>query len=63
MFAMNRLPQFNHAVFNHSTFNTASSHGFFISVQSTEPGFDEKKVSAFFETLGGKNIEVVEEDA
>jgi len=62
MFAVNGLPRLYHAIFNHSKFHTASSHGFFLSVDSKEPKFDSEKVTAFLEKLGGLHIEVVKED-
>lgn len=60
MFILNKLPQWYHATFRHSTFHKASSHGFFLSIEAKDPLFSEEKAIEFLRNLGGTQIEVVE---
>ncbi len=61
MLALNGLPRFNHPVFNSDRFAEATDDGFFITVESGDPLFDANDTRSFFESLGGKNIEILEE--
>jgi hypothetical protein len=60
MFALNRLPQLYHSVFNYKRFAIASSHGFFVSVESDDAHYSEVDTTRLLEKLGGKHIETVE---
>ncbi len=55
MFALNRLPKHYHRVFEHSRIHTASSHGFFASIDTD----DEQKTVAFLKNIGGQSVEVI----
>jgi len=61
MLALNGLPRFNHPVFNSEKFARASDDSFFISIEKSDPKFDTEKVKSFFESIGGTDIEVLEE--
>lgn len=62
MFGLNKLPRLNHPLFNHSTFHKVCDDGFFLSVESTDPKFDQQKTVQFLEGIGGKNVELLEEN-
>ena len=61
MLALNKLPMLYHAVFKHSRFHLASSHKFFVSVDSRDAHFDVAGTSEFLRELGGTNLEVVKD--
>lgn len=61
MFALNKLPEFYHPFFKSNNFRKATSHGFFIGIESHDPQFDQAKVETFLKGLGGDSIEVIEE--
>lgn len=63
MFGLNKLPRLNHPLFNHSTFHRASDDRFYLSIESADPKFDQSSVVAFLESIGGQNVELVEEEA
>lgn len=60
MMALNRLPRYNHPVFLSERFSRFGDNGFFISIESGDPDFDLQKTRTFLESIGGKNLEVVE---
>ena len=62
MFALNKLPQFYNIVFNHSTFYKASCDGFFLSIDSRDPQFNEDACENKLRELGGTNIEIVKDE-
>jgi len=61
MLALNGLPRFNHPVFNSEKFARASDDSFFISIEKSDPKFNTEKVKTFLESIGGTDIEVLEE--
>ncbi len=60
MLKINGLPRFYHPVFYSDNFKKFSDDGFFVSVESDDPAFDIDKTKAFMDSVGGKNIEVLE---
>jgi hypothetical protein len=58
--AFNRLPRFNHPVFSSKNFERVTDDGFFVSIESTDPKFDIGKTREFLESIGGRNVEVLE---
>jgi hypothetical protein len=61
MFMMNGLPQPYHPVFNNPRFAAkASSDGFFLVVESTDPKYDAQKTKAFLAGLGAREVVEVE---
>ena len=62
MFALNRLPRHHHPIFNHSTIHRVSNDRFFLSIEATDPKFDRTQTVNFLRDVGGKNVELVNED-
>jgi hypothetical protein len=62
MFALNGLPMPYHPVFNVPRFaRAASTDGFFLAIEATDPKFDWTATRAFLESLGAREINDVEE--
>jgi hypothetical protein len=62
MFGLNKLPRLNHPLFRHKTFHRASDDRFYLSVEASDPKFDQTKIVEFLESIGGKNVELLEEE-
>ena len=63
MIGLNKLPRLNHPLFNHSTFHRASDDRFYLSIEAADPKFDQTTIVSFLESIGGKNVELVSEEA
>ncbi|MFC1483741.1 DUF3341 domain-containing protein [Candidatus Neomarinimicrobiota bacterium] len=63
MLSLSRLPQLHHPLFNSENFHRFSRDAFFISVESSDPLFDEKKICELLTSLGGTNLELIEEES
>jgi hypothetical protein len=61
MFGLNKLPRLHHPIFKHSTIGRASDDRFFLSIEAVDPKFDSAETKRFLESLGGKNVEVLED--
>ena len=61
MLVLNGLPRFHHPLFRSARFRRTTSDGFFISVEASDPLFHPIRTRAFLESLGGRNIETVED--
>lgn len=61
MLAMNGLPELYHSVFHSERFNRASDDRFFISIESTDPNYDETKTRALLEEAGADHVEFIAE--
>lgn len=59
MLAINKLPQLYHKLFYFKQFAKVTDDGFFVSVESDDPKFDEVELKKILESIGGKNVEVV----
>lgn len=59
MLIANRLPQLYHAVFHSERFTRVTDDGFFLSVEASDPRYDEDKTRQMLESVGGINIEVL----
>ncbi len=57
------LPQFSHAVFSGKRFRRATSDGFFISIESADPKFDESATPKLIESFGATAVEVYRQSA
>ncbi len=60
MLALNGLPRLFHPVFYSDRFARVTDDGFFISLESEDPQFDTEKATAFLESIGGKNVEILQ---
>jgi len=60
MFALNRLPQHYHPLFNSKRFERATDDRFFISIEVADPKFSDDGTEKFLEELGATHIETVE---
>jgi hypothetical protein len=61
MFGLNKLPRLHHPIFSHKTFWRVTDDRFFLSIEATDPKFDSVQTVRFLESLGGKNVAVVED--
>ena len=61
MFALNKLPQPYHPVFNVPRFAMASRNRFFLCIESTDKQFDIERTKAFLDTLGAYEVTTVAE--
>jgi hypothetical protein len=60
-FALCKLPMHWHPLFTSKAFEAASNDGFFISVESWDPKFDERETSALLERAGAVHVETVKQ--
>ncbi len=56
-----QLPRFNHPLFNSRQFNRVTDDGFFIAIEARDGKFSTGETMDLLESLGGRNIELVEE--
>lgn len=56
------LPRLNHPLFTSKRFAKFSDDGFFVSIEARDPKFSQEATKSFLEKIGGKNIELVEDD-
>jgi hypothetical protein len=61
MFALNRLPRHYHPIFRHSTIHRVSDDRFFLSIEARDPKFDRSGTAEFLASIGGTNVELLEE--
>jgi hypothetical protein len=61
MFGLNKLPRLHHPIFAHSTIGRVTDDRFFLSIEATDPKFDRQSTAKFLESIGGQNIEVLED--
>jgi hypothetical protein len=54
------LPRLFHPVDEHPTFKRSTQVGFMMTVEAADPKFDPDATRAFLESLGGRNVAVVE---
>ncbi len=62
MLALNRLPMLFHPLFTSQAFGSATDDGFFISIESWDPKYDEAATSALLREAGALAVEVVENE-
>lgn len=60
MFALNKLPQFYHPVFNYSNIGRATDDRYLLVVDAGDPRFDIERTPELLRHLGAANVEVVE---
>ena len=61
MLAFNRLPQLFHPLHPSRRFKRATDDRFFISVEAADPLFDRERTRALLVSLGGSEVEEVED--
>lgn len=61
LFGLCRLPQPYHPLFTHDRFLRHSDDGFFVSIEASDPRWDETKLRAVLTKAGGKEITVIRE--
>jgi hypothetical protein len=60
--AMMKLPRLHHPLFNSQNFLRFSDDKFFLCIEARDPKFSLEKTKAFLRTLGGQNIELIQDD-
>lgn len=63
MMFLNKIPRFNHPVFYSDKFSDVSSDAFYISIELTDPIFDENKTKSYLKEIGGTDIEVLSDES
>jgi hypothetical protein len=61
MLSLNRLPRFNHPLFNSERFKKVTDDGFFISFQAKN-NEEAGRMRAFLDSIGGRNSEIVKDE-
>ena len=62
MFILNRLPRLNHPLFASKQFHRFSDDAFFLVIEARDTKFSKDGTREFLEGLGGKNLELVEDE-
>jgi hypothetical protein len=62
MLVLNRLPRFFHHLFHSRNIERVMNDGFFVSVDSDDPKFDLQQTKNLLNSIGAKNIEVVQSE-
>ena len=58
---LNRLPQWNHPIFNWDRFEKATDDGFFLVIEARDPRFSESRTRQLLEEIGGRHVTVVQD--
>ena len=61
-FALMGLPRWNHPLFASKRFAQFSDDGFFVCIEARDPQFQQVETKAFLQSLGGQNVELVEDE-
>ena len=56
MIALNGLPKLYHPLFKHDAFLKATDDRFFLSVEASDPLYNESKIKELFQKAGGENV-------
>jgi hypothetical protein len=62
LLALMGLPRLNHPLFASKQFPKFSDDGFFVVIEARDPKFSQEGTKSFLEKIGGKNVELVEDD-
>ena len=62
LLALMGLPRLNHPLFASKQFAKFSDDGFFVCIEARDPKFSQEGTKALLEKIGGKNIELVEDE-
>jgi hypothetical protein len=60
MLALNGLPRLSHPLFANRAFKRATDDRFFISIEASDPLFDETKTRELLESISGQPVEEIE---
>lgn len=60
MLILNFLPMLYHPLLKKEQFKRVTDDGFFLSIEARDPKFDPAGSVAFLESIGGKNVELLE---
>ena len=61
MLTLNGLPRFYHATFKSENFKKFSDNGFFVTIEAKDSRFSVEATRSFLQSIGGRNIEVLED--
>lgn len=62
MLALIGLPRWNHPIFASKQFHKFSDDGFFVCIEARDPQFSQDGTKGLLEELGGRNVELVEDE-
>jgi hypothetical protein len=62
MVALNELPRHHHPLFGKKRFELASRDKFFLVIGANDEKFDDAKTREWLESIGGANVEIVEDN-
>jgi hypothetical protein len=62
MFAFNQLPMLFHPLFSSRSFAASTDDGFFISIESWDPKYDETRTAVLLREAGAIEVEVVDNE-
>ncbi len=62
LLALMKLPRLNHPLFASRQFHRATDDAFFIAIEARDPKFSPEGTRQLLEDIGGKSIELVEEE-
>ena len=60
LIGLSGLPRLFHPVDEHPTFKRSTQGGFLMTIEAADPKFDPDATPAYLESLGGRNVAVVE---
>ena len=60
MLHFNKLPRLFHGVFYSERFSKVLDDAFYVSIESEDPLFNREETTRFLDSIGGKDIEVLE---
>lgn len=60
MFALNKLPQYYHPVFNFSNYEKVTDDAFLLAIEASDPLFDPDESAKLMQSMGAKKTELVE---
>ena len=61
MLHLNRLPRHYHSLFRSQRFERVTDDKFFISIEVTDPRYDEEETERFLEEIGATHVERIED--
>ena len=62
MMYFNSIPRFHHPVFYSDKFSRVTSDAFYVSIEISDPKYNEQEVKSFLDKIGGTDIEVLKDE-